>query len=191
MGGNNSKLDKDLVDEYVELTYFTRKEISILFKKFCSLDKSITHENIGTIQVDESQLKELSEFQQNPFLHRLIDIFSNNNHGEERSLGFEDFLDLMNVLSIKAPFSLKAYYAFRIFDFDGDDFVGGDDLRHIINSIAKNDNEKLKKEEIIHIIKSIMEEADLDKDNKLGESEFEHMLKKSPDFMESFQVGIV
>ena len=29
-----------------------------------------------------------------------------------------------------------------------------------------------------------MEEADLDKDNKLGESEFEHMLKKSPDFME-------
>ena len=40
-------------------------------------------------------------------------------------------------------------------DFDGDDFVGGDDLRHIINSIAKNDNEKLKKEEIIHIIKSV------------------------------------
>ena len=30
MGGNNSKLDKDLVDEYVELTYFTRKEISML-----------------------------------------------------------------------------------------------------------------------------------------------------------------
>ena len=30
MGGNSSKLDKDLVDEYVELTYFTRKEISML-----------------------------------------------------------------------------------------------------------------------------------------------------------------
>jgi len=158
---------------------------------FCNLDKRITHENIGTVQVDESQLKELSEFQQNPFLHRLVDIFSTNEQDAGRSLGFEDFLDMMNVLSVKAPFSLKAYYAFRIFDFDGDDFVGGDDLRWIINSIAKNENEKLKKEEIIHIIKSIMEEADLDKDNKLGESEFEHMLKKSPDFMESFQVRIV
>ncbi len=30
----------------------------------------------------------------------------------------------------------------------------------------------------------IMSEADLDKDNQLGESEFEHMLKKTPDFME-------
>jgi len=193
MGGTVSKLDKELVEEYVELTYFTKNEINKLYNKFAGLDDRITPENFDQVRLDESQLKQLPEFRQNPFLHRLIEVFSTSDALEDgdRSLSFEDYLDMVNVLSEKAPFNLKAHYAFRVFDFDGDDFIGPTDLKWIINTTARNDKQRLDKDELKHLTNAILEEADLDKDNKLGESEFEHMLKKSPDFMESFQVRII
>jgi len=53
-------------------------------------------------------------FQQNPFLKRLCAIFSTATDGTY-SLSFDDFVDMMNVLSDQAPFSLKANYAFLLF----------------------------------------------------------------------------
>lgn len=205
MGGSSSKLDPELVDEYEELTHFSKGEINKLYIKFSSLDERITPENVNKVRLDESQIRNLPEFACNPLLHRLVHVFSTTQDYEEdrfqeedeenqilrTSLSFEDFLDMMNALSERAPFKLKAHYVFRIMDFDGDDFIGADDIRSILDCTAKNGNDRLDDSEVRHLTKAIMSEADLDKDNQLGESEFEHMLKKTPDFMESFIVRII
>jgi len=205
-------LDQELVEEYAELTYFNKYEIKKLFKKFQSLDsKRITPENFNSVRVRGRRLSNLPELQQNPFLHRLVTVFATSDEEGEKlrvcegddgsedgaldlnwkAVSFEDFMDMMNALCDKSPFELKAHYAFKVFDFDGDDFIGPEDIEAIIKRTACNGKFSLDKEELAHLTKAILDEADLDKDDKLGESEFEHMLKKSPDFLDSFQVRIL
>jgi len=96
----------------------------------------------------------------------------------------------MNCLSNAAPFSLKAEYAFRVFDFNENGTIDPYDVREVVKCItSKRDgmgSDKLTNE----LIKSIMKEADLDQDNKLGKQEFQHVLSKSPDFMDSFKIRL-
>ena len=54
---------------------------------------------------------------------------------QDGSCTFEDFLDMMSVLSVNAPKTVKSEYAFRIFDFDNDDMIGREDLRELINRL--------------------------------------------------------
>jgi len=181
MGSTSSKLDSDLIEELTELTYFNKKEIIKLFESFKTLDKRITSTNLNEVRITHRQLQKMPELQQNPFLERLIDVFSTSSDG---MIGFEDFLDMMNVLNYRSPFDLKAHYAFRLFDFDDDQFISAEDIRNILELIAVNENRKLEDEEIDYLTNAVLKEADLDKDGKLGESEFVHMLQKTPDFLE-------
>lgn len=48
----------------------------------------------------------------NPFGERICTVFSSSEDGD---CTFEDFLDMMSVLSENAPKSVKAEHAFRIF----------------------------------------------------------------------------
>ena len=50
--------------------------------------------------------------QVNPFRDRICAVFSS---GQDGSLSFEDFLDMMSVFSDNCPKNLKVEYAFRIY----------------------------------------------------------------------------
>lgn len=50
--------------------------------------------------------------QENPFKRRLCQVFSKNNSG---ALTFDDFLDMMSVLSEASPRQIRVAYAFRMF----------------------------------------------------------------------------
>lgn len=49
--------------------------------------------------------------QMNPFRDRLCSVFSN----DKDYMNFEEFLDMMSVLSSNAPKDLKAHYAFNVY----------------------------------------------------------------------------
>ncbi|XP_078495754.1 calcium and integrin-binding protein 1-like [Ciona intestinalis] len=207
MGSSNSRLSKEQLSEYTDLTYFTVGEINELFKKFESLDKQRLRENIQN-RIPGAKLRELPEFKvipylycmaedcprfHNPFLHRLCSVFSTYDEEkdeEEDSLNFDDFLDMMNALSDQAPFSLKAKYAFQIFDCNQNGYVDKEDVLEIIKHITKKRDGMGDDGLNESLVQAVMLEADLDQDDMLGPAEFEHVLSKSPDFMSSFQIRL-
>uniref|UniRef100_A0A8B9M983 Calcium and integrin-binding family member 2 n=1 Tax=Accipiter nisus TaxID=211598 RepID=A0A8B9M983_9AVES len=113
----------------------------------------------------------------NPFKERIVESFSEDGEG---SLSFNDFVDMFSVLSEMAPRELKAIYAFKIYDFNTDNFICKSDLEKTLNKLTR---EELTAEEITLVCEKVIEEADMDGDGKLGFADFENMISKAPDFL--------
>ncbi len=105
---------------------------------------------------------------------------------------------------------MKVHYAFKIYDFDGDNFIGAADIEHAVKLLTQNELaadeiesiwEKVRHPEFefncannsFHLGESLLQvlfEADIDDDRKLSPSEFEHVITKSPDFLSTFHFRI-
>uniref|UniRef100_A0A2C9LDE1 EF-hand domain-containing protein n=1 Tax=Biomphalaria glabrata TaxID=6526 RepID=A0A2C9LDE1_BIOGL len=120
--------------------------------------------------------------QVNPFRDQICKVFSSSGEG----MTFEDFLDMMSVFSDGAPKTVKVEYAFRVYDFDGDDLISDSDIKQVIECLIGSN--ELTEDEMHQLIDNILEEADLDDDKALSFAEFEHVISKSPDFVNSFRI---
>ncbi|KAJ6664164.1 hypothetical protein lerEdw1_008380 [Lerista edwardsae] len=125
----------------------------------------------------------MPELKENPFRERIVHSFSEN---EEGSLSFNDFVDMFSALSESAPRELKAFYAFKVYDFNMDNFICKSDLEQTLNKLTK---EELTEEEVSLVCEKVIEEADMDADGKLGYADFEDMISKAPDFLRQPRLG--
>ncbi|XP_064870779.1 calcium and integrin-binding family member 2-like, partial [Oncorhynchus nerka] len=114
---------------------------------------------------------------ENPFRNRIVEVFSEDGQG---NLSFNDFVDMFSALCETAPRELKTIYAFKIYDFNVDNFLCKEDLEKTLNRLTKGE---LTPEEVNLVCSKAMEEADLDGDSKLSFSDFENMISKAPDFL--------
>ncbi|KAF1768694.1 hypothetical protein GCK72_000507 [Caenorhabditis remanei] len=137
---------------------------------------------ITTLTFEE--VEKMPELKENPFKRRICEVFSEDGRG---NLSFDDFLDMFSVFSEMAPLQLKLKYAFRIYDYDGDELLGHDDLSKMIRSLTRDE---LSDVEVEFIIERIIEEADLDGDSSINFAEFEHVVSRSPDFIRTFHIRI-
>ncbi|VEN42352.1 unnamed protein product [Callosobruchus maculatus] len=184
MGQSKSQFTEEELQDYQDLTYFTKKEVLYAHQKF----KSLAPEKVGhnkNAKLPMSKILQFPELSVNPFGERICKVFSSSQDGD---CTFEDFLDMMSIFSENAPKPVKAEHAFRIFDFDGDDMLGISDLKQIINRLT-NDN-KLNDSEMTMLVQNILTEADLDDDSSLSFAEFEHIIDRSPDFLSSFRIRL-
>jgi len=190
MGNSYTAFSSGELDRYQDLTYFTKREILHTFQKFVSIAsdelKAQVLANKSTTYLPLENLLELEELRANPFSERLCHAFSCRPDG---ALTFEDFLDMMSVMSDRAPKSLKIEYAFRIYDFGGDDMICADDVSQAIDLLLGEES-GLSVEDRMVIVNSVLDEADLDNDRKLSFAEFEHVIAKAPDFLTSFRIRI-
>lgn len=153
----------------------------------------------------------MPELEFNPFRDRMCAVFSTAEN-EDASVSFEDFLDMASAMSERAPAQLKADWAFRMFDFDGDGFIGKDDISMVVSRITNDggggagdveeqqrDQEtaagaqpasKLTGSDIDKIAKNVLAEADLNRSGTINEQEFRHIMSKSPDFAYNFRFRI-
>jgi calcium and integrin-binding protein 1 len=81
------------------------------FARFQSLAPDVIEADRGA-RLNAEILYEFPELKHNPFKDRIFKVFSSTQDG---NCNFEDFLDMMSVLSQNAPLAVKAEYAFRIF----------------------------------------------------------------------------
>ncbi|CAH3176065.1 unnamed protein product [Porites lobata] len=128
MGGQHSQFTEEELKDYQELTYFTQKEILHCHKRFSQLDPEAVRANKNA-KLPSRKIMTLPELRVNPFKDRICKVFSSSKDGE---LTFEDFLDMMSVFSENAPKSVKVEYAFRIYDFNEDDYICENDLKRVI-----------------------------------------------------------
>lgn len=119
---------------YSECTYFTEEEVNKLYKKFSALNLDRLDGKIGDAQtrISFENVQALPELKQCPFATRICQVFSSSGEG----MNFEDFLDAMSVFNHRAPLSLKAAYAFRIFDFNEDSRLCGEDIEKAIRCLT-------------------------------------------------------
>uniref|UniRef100_A0A9L0TAQ8 Calcium and integrin binding family member 4 n=1 Tax=Equus caballus TaxID=9796 RepID=A0A9L0TAQ8_HORSE len=119
--------------------------------------------------------------QVNPFRDRICRVFAHNG-----VFSFEDVLGMASVFSEQACPSLKIEYAFRIYDFNENGFIDEEDLQEIILRLLNSDD--MSEDLLTDLTSHVLSESDLDNDNMLSFSEFEHAMAKSPDFMNSFRI---
>lgn len=189
MGNKVGVFTDEQIEAFQDCTFFTKKEILRIFRRFRELapnaiPKVMSSVDTNRIRLPYQQVKAMTELKENPFCDRICQVFSEDGTG---ALSFEDFLDLFSVLSEIAPRELKTVYAFKIYDFDGDNYLGKEDLRSTLRCLTRNE---LSEEEVEFVVEKVLEETDLDDDGKLSYIEFEHVISRSPDFMTTFHVRI-
>nr|BAN20551.1 calcium and integrin-binding protein 1 [Riptortus pedestris] len=184
MGQKSSQFTNEELQDYQDLTYFTKKEVLHAHTKF----KALAPEKVGhnrNAKLPMNKVLQYPELRVNPFGDRICKVFSSSHDGD---CTFDDFLDMMSVFSDSTPKSVKAEHAFRIFDFDGDDMLGVRDLRETVDRLTGP--HRLSDVEMGHLLENILMEADLDDDGALSFAEFEHVIDKSPDFAKVFRIQL-
>ncbi|XP_059476807.1 calcium and integrin-binding protein 1-like [Neocloeon triangulifer] len=161
MGNSNSfesvyqgpLLTDELMDDYLQLSYLSRKEISRIHKRMQDL---IGEEEFTVVHrvTWERMLEAFPEIKANPFVDRLCEVFSSKNDGH---VSFEDMLDLFSALSPSCPTESKAKWAFRIFDFNNSNALEIEDLHELIDRLTNGRNVKengkfLTEDEKEHIV---------------------------------------
>ncbi|GAB0096014.1 calcium and integrin-binding family member 2 [Sergentomyia squamirostris] len=189
MGNKVTTFTDQQLNDYQDCTFFTRKEILRVQKRFRDIrpdlvPKQMTEGQASTVKIPREYIERLPELRENPFRKNICEAFSRDGQG---NLTFEDFLDLLSVFSEQAPRDIKIFYAFKIYDFDKDGFIGQSDLKGVLKALTRNE---LTPEEHQQIADKVIEEADVDGDGKLSELEFEHVVLRAPDFLTTFHIRI-
>ncbi|EGD75608.1 calcium and integrin-binding protein 2 [Salpingoeca rosetta] len=185
MGCSSSQLlDAETLEEYQDCTFFTKREIIHVFERYRQLGGKSLEDSLAM-----NQVLDLVELKENPFKERICLVFSQFTDGEKKGhISFEDFLDMMSVFSEGATRDVKASYAFRIYDFDGDGYLDKKDLMDTIECLCGKDGLSEYERELV--ADKILEEADLDGDHRLSYVEFEHVISRAPDFVNTFRIRI-
>ncbi|XP_068881525.1 calcium and integrin-binding family member 2 isoform X2 [Aphelocoma coerulescens] len=173
--------------ELQDCTFFTRKEILRLHGRYHEMAPNVVpmdYTKDPDVKLPMQLIINMPELKENPFKERIVESFSEDGEG---SLSFNDFVDMFSVLSEMAPRELKAIYAFKIYDFNTDNFICKADLEKTLNKLTR---EELTAEEITLVCEKVIEEADMDGDGKLGFADFENMISKAPDFLSTFHIRI-
>ncbi|KAK7467975.1 hypothetical protein BaRGS_00036818 [Batillaria attramentaria] len=188
MGNKVSTFTAEQLEAYEDCTFFTSKEILRIFARYQALapDKvpyDMTGKEAHTVRIDNALVAAMPELKENPFRDRICEVFSE----ADGQMTFEEFLDMFSVFSESAPRDIKAVYAFKIYDWDGDNHLNKSDLEKTLLKLTKDG---LTAEEIAFVIDKVLEEADLDDDGMLSYIEFEHVISRAPDFLNTFHIRI-
>ncbi|KAF8785494.1 calcium and integrin-binding protein 1-like isoform X1 [Argiope bruennichi] len=186
MGQKQSILPEEKIREYEILTYLTEREIIKAYEKFCSMNPDVNPESLNPA-ISLERLDDLPELKVNPFKDRMIWVFTDP---VSRCMTFEDYLDMMSVFSERAPLSLKAEYAFKIYDFDDDDLLSRSDLKEILNRLKVIENHLLEPQDWEEILDYVMEDGDIDEDGFIAFTEFCHIMQRVADFASTFVIRL-
>ncbi|XP_033211043.1 calcium and integrin-binding family member 3 [Belonocnema kinseyi] len=196
MGNKVAIFTEEQLEDYQDCTFFTRKEILRIHKRFREIGgpgvvpQTMTPHEASNLRLPLSCLEKIHELKENPFRERISEVFTqcrDPGHSADEGICFEEFLEMMSVFSDQAPRDLKVHYAFKIYDFDNDGVLGLNDLEQTCTQLVRGG---LSSEEIDMICEKVIEESDIDSDGALSFLEFEHVVTRAADFLSTFHLRI-
>ncbi|XP_059353285.1 uncharacterized protein LOC130701782 [Daphnia carinata] len=174
------------IDECCELTYFSRRDIIRLFDRFYRINPNAVKANPFGVRLPAADIfASIEELKCNPFRQRLAYVFSSK---QDDCFSFDDFVDLASAFCEKAPPSVRASFAFRIYDFDNDGLLTASDLGRLIDFLTCDSENSTKLPERDEVVGYILEEAGVEGNRSINEAEFQLVVKKLPDFATSFKL---
>uniref|UniRef100_A0A8C0K9P6 Calcium and integrin binding family member 3 n=1 Tax=Canis lupus dingo TaxID=286419 RepID=A0A8C0K9P6_CANLU len=129
------------------------------------------------VKVPYELISSMPELKDNPFRQRIAQVFSEDGDGH---MTLDNFLDMFSVMSEMAPRDLKAYYAFKIYDFNNDGYICAWDLEQTVTKLTRGE---LSAEEVSLVCEKVLDEADGDHDGRLSLEDFQNMILRAPDFL--------
>ncbi|KAF7280935.1 calcium and integrin-binding protein 1-like [Rhynchophorus ferrugineus] len=185
MGNSKSfaGLTEDLLEEYIIFTYLSKSEILHLYKTFGQIEARGQLSDLNFRFPYDAIESLFPQLKYNPFRDRIFTVFSSQKDGR---MSFEDVLDLCSAMSEKCPDNVKAAWAFHIFDFDEDGFVGEEDLKMVVSRLTEGPDMCLTEVEQKHIVDTLFEQMDLEASGKITAQEFIHAVGKMSEFPQSF-----
>ncbi|XP_029036303.2 venom acid phosphatase Acph-1-like isoform X2 [Osmia bicornis bicornis] len=159
-------LDEETLITYVELTYLKRHEILRIIKLLDAIDPGKLRKNPEhrfTIKQIETILPQI---RYSPLHGSIYRVFSSKNDGH---LGLEDVLDLCSAFSRDCPEDVRAGWAFRIFDLDGDNEISANDLIEVVRRLTRNGGDEyssIDKAEAEHVARMLFRHGDRTPDKK-------------------------
>jgi len=150
-------------------------------------------EDAGKLVKQEAVINQ-SELRNNPFRMRLCQIFSTIEPGKENygDLSFDEYVDLYNVMSPRAPLEDKMQTAFRMYDYDDNGYLTRDDIKELLVQLSTPPKKDclLEPKEVDDICDRVMRDCDIDGNNRLSYAEFSKVLNRIPDFAAKFRIYI-
>ncbi|XP_058513778.1 calcium and integrin-binding family member 3 isoform X1 [Ochotona princeps] len=144
----------------------------------------LDYTNSPDVKVPYELISTMPELKDNPFRQRIAQVFSEDGDGH---MTFNNFLDMFSVMSEMAPRDLKVYYAFKIYDFNNDDYICAWDLEQTVTRLTRGE---LSAEEVSLVCEKVLDEADGDQDGRLSLEDFQNMMLRAPDFLSTFHIRI-
>ncbi|XP_041367276.1 calcium and integrin-binding family member 3-like [Gigantopelta aegis] len=189
MGNTVTTFTQDQLEAYQDCTFFTRKDILRIFRRYQELAPDIipfdmTSNESSQLKIPVDIIENMPELKENPFRRQICEVFSDDSTGD---MSFDDFLDMFSIFSEAAPRDIKTVYAFRIYDFDHDNSLGKEDLEKTLSALTAGE---LNEDEVTFVVDKVLEEVDLDDDGCLSYIEFEHVISRAPDFLNTFHIRI-
>jgi serine/threonine-protein phosphatase 2B regulatory subunit len=169
-----------ILETFLARSLFDDPETKRMKKKFDKLDvdrKGLTVEQFGNFP----------EIKSHSFHERIMDLAADRLQVERKPrLEFDDVLKIFSVFHTKCPMDTKLKYAFRLYDIDADDKVGGADFIYMFKSIFMS-NEKdpenshvdtkfINEDFLSELAGKIISDYDDDKDQALNFKEFSELL---------------
>merc|ERR1719391_10970 len=180
MGSGQSIISKEDMEAYKQLTYFTEAEIKNCLQKFTELlDPATPMKSVHDPQarvLHENVVNGLQELKVNPFAKRICQVFSPNSG---QLMTFEEFLDMLSSLSVATPPTVRAGWAFKIFDSDGDQLLGENDIRSVVDAITGTDEtafKSLDETDRKTVVRNVLRETDLNRTGQISLAEFKQMV---------------
>ena len=192
MGSRQSVFTDDELDEYRDLTGLSQAEILHAHERFAQLDPEAVASDRNA-KIKKSILTvHLPELAANPFRDRICCLFSTSGDGD---MTFEDFLDMVTCFSDATEKVKKIEWAFRIYDVDGDNLIGRRDLLNVLDvlcggesPLGNDDDERVMPyRDRAAVVDHVLEEGDLDEDGGLNYTEFQLMMNKVPELINTFR----
>jgi len=190
MGNKQTIFSEIQLELYQDVTFFRRNEILRVFERFRELSPEripldMSGKLPSTIYIERAIICGMPELKENPFGERIVRVFSSD--PEKGDMTFNDFLDMFSVFSEAAAKEIKAEYAFKIYDFDGDGELGRQDLLTTARTLSGGE---LEESEMRLIVDKVMEEVDDDMDGSVSLAEFQQIVQRAADFTTQFHIRI-
>lgn len=184
MGKKNSKLKKEVVNQLVNETYFTEKEIRQWYKGFVKDCPSGHLTEQGFLRIYKLFFPQGDP---SKFTSLIFRVFDENKDG---AIEFEEFIRALSVTS-RGNVEEKLDWAFRLYDVDSDGYITREEMYNIVDAVyqmlgnqAKDNAEESPRERV----DKIFEQLDKNHDNQLTLDEFKEGSRQDPKIVQALSL---
>ncbi|XP_043217441.1 frequenin-1-like [Amphibalanus amphitrite] len=185
MGKKNSKLKQETMDQLLNETYFTKKEIQHWHKGFIKDYPNGELDEQGFIKIYKQFFPHGDPTKFASLVFRVFDV------NKDGSIEFQEFIKALSVTS-RGNMDEKLEWAFKLYDVDNDGYITREEMYNIVGAIyemvgqqVSDDDENSAKSRV----DKIYELMDQNGDNQLTFEEFKEGSKTDPRIVQALSFG--